>query len=62
MTTPEERADLNEKSESESEVEQSAGQVSEAGGALNDGETALAGADAIPDKTTGTAGDNRANS
>lgn len=34
------------------------GQVSEAGGALTDDETALAGADAIPDKTTGTAGDN----
>lgn len=32
------------------------GQVSEAGGALNDDETAVAGADAVPDKTTGSGG------
>ncbi len=62
MTTPEEHTDRNEKPEDEGKVEQSAGQISEAGGALNDNETALAGADAIPDKTTGTAGDNRTNS
>lgn len=32
------------------------GQVSEAGGALNDDETAVAGADAVPDKTSGSGG------
>jgi hypothetical protein len=32
------------------------GQVSDAGGALNDDETAVAGADAVPDKTSGSGG------
>lgn len=50
-------AALDEKSEPQPDEDQQ-GQVSEAGGALTDDETALAGADAIPDKTTGTAGHN----
>ncbi len=61
MTPTDERPgpDPDEKTTDESSTEPSSGQISEAGGAFNEDETALAGADAIPDKTTGTAGDNR---
>lgn len=59
MTPSDGRSDpaLDENSESQSDEDQQ-GQVSDAGGALTDDETAMAGADAIPDKTTGTAGHN----
>ena len=61
MTPTDERPGTHpdKKADDESSDEQSSGQISEAGGAFNEDETALAGADAIPDKTTGTAGDNR---
>lgn len=52
-------ADLDANPEPRPDREEPEGQVSEAAGAFNDDETALAGADAIPDKTTGTATGNR---
>jgi hypothetical protein len=51
MTTDEQQTERREQDSDGRE-----GQVSEAGGALNDDETAVAGADAVPDKTTGSGG------
>ena len=58
MTAADERTTEPGRDES-AEEQASEGQISEAGGALGDGEAALNGADAVPDKPTGTAGDNR---